>query len=360
MIFRRILLRELVYTCLAAFLVLVAITLSTLFIRLLGDAARGKLAVDAVLAFLGFGLLNLLPVLLSLALFIAVIMTLSRSYRENEMVVWFNAGLGLTAWIRPVLYFALPVVFAIALLNLAVIPWALQKKNEYRQVLNSRDDLSAISPGMFAESKRADKVYFVEGFSQTGSRVKNVFMQSIENRKLGVVVAREGFHTQLANGERYLVLEHGRRYEGTPGQADYKIAEFERYWMRIEPYIAAQRQEGEPKALPTGKLLRNPTPANMAEFVWRWSFPISAIVLVLMAIPLSFVNPRAGRSFSLVIALLIYVIYNNLLGVAEAWVSQQRIPPLAGMWGVHLVMVALLVAMFYQRISLQPFWRWRK
>lgn len=360
MIFRRALVRELVINCLAVFLVLIAITLTTLLIRLLGDAARGKLAVDAVLAFLGFGLLGFMPVLLSLTLFITIMMTISRAYRDSEMVVWFSAGQGLLKWIRPVLYFALPLVFAIALLNLAVIPWALQKKDIYRDVLNSRDDLSVISPGTFIESKRADKVYFVEGLTRIGTRVKNVFMQSMENQRLGIVVAKEGFHTELDNGERYLVLENGRRYEGVPGRADYRQVEFERYWMRIEPYRFVEQQNFAPKALPTRTLMSDSTPANMAELVWRWSFPISAVILALLAIPLSFINPRAGRSFRLIVALLIYVIYNNLLGIAQAWVAQQKISPLLGMWAVHLLMACVLVWMFYQRISMRSWWRWRR
>lgn len=357
MIFRRALVRELVLNGVAVFLVLIAITLTTLLIRLLGDAARGKLAVDAVFAFLGFGLLSFMPVLLSLALFITIMMTISRAYRDSEMVVWFSAGQSLLAWIRPVLYFALPLIFAIALLNLAVIPWALQKKDAYRDVINNRDDLSAIAPGTFIESKRADKVYFVEGLSQLGTRVNNVFMQSLENQRQGIVVAKQGFHTELPNGERYLVLENGRRYEGVPGRADYRLVEFERYWMRIEPQQSGAPQILAPKALATGTLMRDSTPANTAELVWRWSFPIGATILALLAIPLSFINPRAGRSFRLIVALLIYVIYNNLLGISQAWVAQQKIAPLAGMWAVHLLMAGVLAWMFYQRISMRPFWR---
>lgn len=360
MIFRRALLRELVYNCLAVSMVLITITLSTLLIRLLGDAARGKLALDAVIAFLGFGLLGFMPVLLSLALFITVIMTVSRAYRDSEMVVWFSAGQSLLGWVRPVLYFAVPVVFAIAALNLAVIPWALQKKDLYQGMLNSRDDMSAISPGMFVESRNADRVYFVESLSQIGTRVKNVFMQSLDNNQLGIVVAKEGFHTELPNGERYLVLENGRRYEGVPGRADYKTVDFGRYWVRIEPTRIVERSSFEPKVLPTSKLVQDPNPANTAELIWRWSFPISAFILALLAIPLSFINPRAGRSFKLILALLIYVIYNNLLGISQAWVAQQKISPLTGMWAVHLLMASLLVWMFYQRISMRTWWRRRQ
>ncbi len=357
MLFRRALLRELIFNYFGVFLVLLTITLTTLFIRLLGEAARGELAIEAVLAFLGFGIFNFLPLLLSLSLFISIIMALSRAYRESEMVVWFSAGLSLTAWVRPVMAFALPVVLAIGVLDLAVIPWALSKKEEFRQLLDSRDELSIISPGMFTESKLADKVYFVEGLEANGTRVKNVFMQSEENGTLGITVARTGTHRQLANGERYLVLDNGRRYEGKPGQADYKIAEFGRYWMRLEPQTVILHHDYGANALPTATLLGNPTPGNLAEFVWRCGFPISAAILALMAIPLSFVNPRARRSYSLIRALLIFVIYNNLLGIMEAWVEQQKLPFLAGLFAVHALMAVIMLLMFYQRLSMRKGWR---
>ena len=360
MLFRRALLRELIFNYLGVFLVLLTITLTTLFIRLLGEAARGELAVEAVLAFLGFGVFNFLPLLLSLTLFISIIIALSRAYRQSEMVVWFGAGLGLTAWIRPVFTFALPVILAIGVLNLAVIPWALSKKDEFRQLLNSRDELSIIAPGMFTESKQSDKVYFVEGLASNGTRVKNVFMQSLENNTLGITVAQSGSHQRMDNGERYLVLENGRRYEGVPGQADYKIAEFGEYWMRLEPQTVALHRDNGANALPTMALLQNPTAANLAEFVWRLGFPISAAILALLAIPLSFVNPRAGRSFSLILALLIFVIYNNMLGIIEAWVAQQKISFVAGLLGGHLIMATIMVLMFYQQVTVRKLLWWRK
>ncbi|NOT16598.1 MAG: LPS export ABC transporter permease LptF [Sulfuriferula sp.] len=356
-LFQRALLRELIFNYLAVFLILLIITLTTLFIRLLGDAARGEMAIEAVLTFLGFGVFSFLPLLLSLTLFIAIIMALSRAYRESEMVVWFSAGLGLQVWLRPILRFALPVVLAIAMLNLVVIPWALSKKDNFRQMLDNKDELSLITPGLFVESKQADKVYFVEGLADNGARVKNIFMQSTQDGVLGVTVAESGVHKQLANGERYLVLSNGRRYEGTPGLADYKIAEFSRYWMWIEPKTIALHRDLGANALPTLALLAQPTAVNLAEFVWRFSLPLSAIVLAMLAIPLSFVNPRAGRSFSLVLALLSFVIYNNMLGIIQAWVAQQRMPFLVGLLGVHLLMLGLVWLLFYQRTTLRPWWR---
>src|SRR5664279_72790 len=114
MIFRRALLREFSQTAVAVFVALFAILLTTQLIRLLNEAAGGTLASQAVVALLGFGAINYLPVVLSLTVFVAVLLTLSRWYRDSEMIIWFTSGLPLTAWVRPVMRFALPLVLAIA------------------------------------------------------------------------------------------------------------------------------------------------------------------------------------------------------------------------------------------------------
>ena len=132
-IFRKSLLRELVTVAAGTFLVLVGISVTTQLVRLLGQAAAGSITSVSVVAFLGFSLVNYLPVLLSLTVFIAVLLALSRSYRDSEMVVWFSSGLGLTDWIRPVLAFAVPLVLVIALLTLTLTPWAVSRSEELRR-----------------------------------------------------------------------------------------------------------------------------------------------------------------------------------------------------------------------------------
>ncbi len=349
MIFQKTLLRELTAATLGTFLVLLGIALTTQLVRLLGEAATGAITSTGVLALIGLTLVSYLPVLLSLALFIAVLMTLTRSYRDSEMVVWFSCGMSLTDWIRPVLLFAAPLVFTIALLSLALSPWAVGKAEEFRHLMESRDDVSAVSPGIFRESHQSERVYFVEEVLGAENLVANVFVSSVQNQKIGVMVARHGFQETMANGDRFLVLLNGRRYEGEPGTAEYRIFEFERYAMRIEAYEAARRPPST-KTTTTIGLLREPTPPNLAELSWRVGLPVSALILSLLAIPLSFVNPRAGRSMNLVLALLIYMIYSNLLSVMQVSIAQSQISLAAGLWSVHLGMLLLLLLLYYRRL----------
>lgn len=359
MIFHKALLRELATAALPTFFVLLGITLTTQLVKLLGQAAIGAITSLGVVALLGFTVLNYLPVLLSLTLFISVLMTLTRSYRDSEMIVWFSSGLGLLRWMRPVLTFAAPLVFTIGLLSLVLSPWAVSKAEEFRELMNMRDDVSAISPGVFRESSRGDRVYFVEDVEGDQNYVANVFVSSTQHHVLGVMVARRGYQETHENGDRFLVLVNGRRYEGEAGTPEYKIYEFDRYAMRIET-AAGQVRPPTTKTLSTWDLVRNPTAGNLAEFSWRVGLPLSALLLSVLAIPLSFVNPRAGRSMNLVLALFVYMSYSNLLSIAQAYIAQSRIGFAAGLWAVHGVMIVLLLLLFYNRVVVGSMWRRRR
>jgi lipopolysaccharide export system permease protein len=359
-LFHRTLMSEFAGNGLLVFAVLLGIVAVSQLIRLLSEAVSGAIAVDGVLALLGFSALNYLPVLLSISLFISILLTLTRCYRDSEMGVWFCTGVGLTRWIRPVMWYALPVLLLIALLSMVLSPWALQKADEFKNRLESRDDVAAATPGMFRESKQADRVYFIENVNPGSSRVGNVFVQSVQNGKLGTMVARQGLQESLPNGDRFLVLLNGTRYEGTPGLRDYNIVEFERYAIRIDSAPVKQAQPWA-RTMSTPELWRNPTTWNLAELEWRIGLPISAAILALLAIPLSYVNPRAGRSLNLVLAIVLYMFYSNMISVTNTWVGQGKLSPGVGLWSIHAAMLSVTLLLFYRRMTLFPlFGGWSK
>jgi lipopolysaccharide export system permease protein len=362
--FERAVIREFTGTAGATFVALFAILLTTQLIRLLSQAAGGKLVSEAVVALLGFGALTQLPILLSLTLFIAVLMTLSRSYRDSEMSVWFSSGLSLTAWVKPVLKFSAPLVAAIAVLSLLLSPWAQSKSTEYRQRMDTRDDVARVSPGAFKESASGERVFFVEAASGDSASdaegsVRNIFISSMQHGRLGVMMSSHGYTETMPNGDRFVVLVNGRRYEGTPGSPEYRIMEFERYAVRIETK-EARGIEQTPKSMPTWMLLQASTNSGKGEILWRIGLPLAAFNLALLAIPLSFVNPRAGRTNNLILALLTYMLYSNLLSVSQAWVAQGRLRFEIGWWVVHAAMFTVLILLFFRRLSLFSWLRLRK
>jgi len=360
MIFRASLIREFTQTGLLVGAVLTAILLVTQVVRLLGLAAGGALAPDTVLAMLGFGAINYLSIALSLTLFISVLSTISRCYSDSEMVVWFSTGIGIFDFVRPVLYFALPFAAIVAVLSLYLSPWSIRKAAEFQARVESRSEISQVTPGVFVESKQADRVFFVDALSGDDRTLSNVFVQSLQNQRLGVMVAARGHQETAANGDKFIVLEDGRRYEGTPGQADYKMVDFTSYAMRIESKEGKSR-EGSPKSLDLKDLVvGNPSPENMGEFHWRIGLPVSVVVLALLAVPLGYVNPRAGRSANVVLAILTYTIYNNMMSIAQAWVVQGKIPGWIGLWPVHAAFAFVALLLLLRRAENLRLHAWRR
>lgn len=353
MIFKRSLMYELFTTALSSFLVLLGIMVAQRITYYLGFAARGGIASDAIGTLLGFSVLRFLPLLLSLTLFVAVLMTLTRWHRDSEMVVWFTSGQGIYALIRPILAFALPIVAIIGLLSLLVAPWATQKGSDFLKQMESRDEVYAITPGVFKESKHAERVFFVESFSSLQNKINNIFAQSIQHQKLGIVTANQGTQNTDKNGDTFLTLFNGRRYEGKPNTPEFGVMEFEKYTLRTEP-AEAKQEPPSPKSKSSKELFTDRNADNNAELQWRLSIPVSAFLLVLLAIPLSFVDPRAGRSANVIMALLVYILYNNALSILQSWVVRGKLAPLIGLWPAHATVLLLFFYLFYRRLFLLP------
>ncbi|MDR0528902.1 MAG: LPS export ABC transporter permease LptF [Zoogloeaceae bacterium] len=362
MIFERAVRREFSQAASGIFVALFAILVSTQLVRLLNEAAGGKLAPDAVLALLGFSALNYLPALLSLSLFMAVLLPLSRAYRDSEMAVWFSSGLSLFAWIRPVARFALPIVLVITALSLFISPWGASRSAQYRNQVEAKNASMPISPGVFREvshGARGDRVVFVEklaeeGVAAEGEVFSNIFVSSFQEGRLGVVMADSGRQEIMENGDRFLMLERGQRYEVEAGLPNFRVMNFERYGVRIEE-ARAEATDESPRMLPLWQLSwRGDDPRQAGELLWRFGQPVAALLLAFLAVPLSFVNPRSGRSMNMLLALVIFTLYNNLLSVSQAWVARGLlIFPLA-FGAPHALMLLALFLLFCWRLMLFP------
>ena len=351
MIFRRSLVRELTATAIGLFVVLLAILFTQSVIRILGRAAGGAVAVDGALALIGFNAMFYLNLLLSVALFLTVLLTLSRWYRDSEMVVWFTSGQSLTACLKPIMLFAAPFLVAIVLLSLFLSPWAEQRRIEYERQLESRDEVSILSPGLFREFRRAGIVVYIDSINPVDGTIRNVFLHSVDDAKDSTTVARLGHLVTEANGDRFVVLEDGRRYEGQPGSANFRLVEFGKLARRIEP-AEARALPTSNKAIPTSLLLLSEDRNQRAELFWRLSVPILALVLTLLAIPLAYVNPRMGRSFNLIAAAFLYMLYTNVINIVQSLIAQGKLDLWLGLLLPHVVALLVVFLLFRHQLSI--------
>ena len=242
MIINRALVKEVLQTSIAVTVVILSIFLVVRSLGFLQQAVRGDIPVDAVLTLVVLKLVGYLDVIISLTMYIALLMVLGRWNRDNEMTVLAACGVSPVNFLKPILVLTLIIGGGVTLFSFYLTPLAVAKAWDVEQEYRNRSDISGIIPGTFVEIKSGSGVYFVEIFDREADRYENIFVYKSSFGKEGVVVSKYAFRrTDELTGDRFLVLSNGTRYEGTPGQLDYRVMDFESYSLRIEPktYISS-------------------------------------------------------------------------------------------------------------------------
>jgi lipopolysaccharide export system permease protein len=324
MLFHSTVRKELARSFGASLVVLVTIVMTMTLIRTLSLATRGSVNPEEVMMVMGYTVLGYLPPLLTLSLFIAIVGTLTRMYRDSEMVIWFSAGRGLSAFIRPLFGFAWPVLVVIGLLALVIWPWANRQTQDLKDRYGSRGDLERVAPGQFQESASGRRVFFLDKDTPDNKSGKNIFISSVERDRETVTSARSG-HIENVGDDQFLMLQNGQRLETSLKGQGLRISEFEQHGTRVNGTPLARPEEAPSKTRSTMTLLRQVTPINRGELAWRLGLAIAALNFVLLAVTVSSVNPRVGRSGNLVFALFAFIVYFNLLNLGQSWIAGGRV-----------------------------------
>ncbi|ORU90894.1 MAG: LPS export ABC transporter permease LptF [Cycloclasticus sp. symbiont of Poecilosclerida sp. M] len=328
--------------------ILTTIMISRRLVRYLSEVTAGQLSSDAMLSLIGFNMFSVVIKILPVALLVSVLLVLGRMYRDNEMTALFSAGVSMTQLYRSLAFFVIPLFLITTYLSLFAMPWVMQQIEVVKVDDKSSIDIRGISDGRFIEYSRGDVVFYVEEITSDDKMV-NVFIQNRQHGKLGITTSKSGeIFVDSKTGDRFMILKNGTRYEGVPGQADYKIISFEEYGVVIAETKKVEVQFGI-KEMGTVKLLKKDSVWATSEFQKRVSTPLMLLIFALLAVPISRVSPRAGMYGNLLSALLIYIIYENLMNLSYSWIVKGVISPWVGVWWVHIFM------MFFSFVMLAKF-----
>ena len=343
MLFDSTLRRELARNFGATLVVILTIVLTMMLIRTIGQAAIGQVAPHDVALLLGYVALGHLSTMLALSLFIAVVATMTRMYRDSEMSIWFASGVGLTRFVRPVLRVSWPVLLVIALLALFVWPWQNQRSAELKERYERRSDLSRVAPGQFQTSSDGTKTFFIERDASDKAIGRNVFILASQADSESVTSARSG-RVEVAGDDRFLELARGQRNEQNLKSGEKTLARFETFKQVVGERILSSMDNLPAKARSTFELLTDPTPRHQGELVWRLGLVLGAANLMLLGIGLAASNPRRASNWNLLFALLAFVVYYNMINLTQAWVASGKASMGGALLGAHGS--ALVLALF--------------
>jgi lipopolysaccharide export system permease protein len=314
--------------------VLFVILMSNQFAEILDDAAAGRLPRDAVFLILGLTSLRYLTVLTPIGLFLGVMLALARLNRDSEMAALAACGVGPSSLLRPISLLVTGLSLTVAWLALVQTPDASRAIEEITQRAQDELELGVLESGKFTSPDSGDTIVYAR--EVIGEEIHDVFIQHNRDERVVVILADRGERVQDAEtGDLSFVLYNGRRYEGIPGEKNFRVVNFSEHGMPIRPDEDEEAEELVESKL-TELLLASNIPEDRAELQWRLSSPISLFVLMLLAVPLSRSRPREGRYGRLGVGILIYITYQNLLSIARVWIEREDVPTWVGLWWVHI------------------------
>jgi lipopolysaccharide export system permease protein len=355
MLFHSTLRKDLARNFGAALVILVTIVMTITLIRTLGQASRGSVNPSDVVLVMSLSVLGQMTTIATLSLFITVVATLSRMYADSEMVIWFSSGRGLGNFIRPLFRFTWPILTMIALLALFIWPWSNQQIQDLKQRFEKRNDVERIAPGQFQESAGGNRVFFIDKDSPGQQWGNNVFVSSRDGNTESVTTATQG-RIELVGPDRFLMLENGQQWLTNLVTGETRLTQFEKYQLLIDSGTVMAGDRSNSRSKSTLELMRDFTPANQGELSWRLGLSLAGINLVLVALAMSAVNPRAGRSYHLGLALFVFIAYYNLLNVGQNWIANGRVG--FGSYMVQLHGGMLLLACIWLTLRHMN-WTWR-
>ncbi|QSP94212.1 LPS export ABC transporter permease LptF [Marinobacter salinisoli] len=338
----RYLIRQVMISMVAVSGILLLVFMSGRFLKYLGSAAEGQIAADVLFSIMAYRFPGFLELILPLGLFIGILLAYGRMYMESEMTVLFACGLSDRQLLAKTLLGSLPVMLIVGAMSLVVSPWGMKQVEQIFNEQRKATEFEMLAPGRFQSFSSGGRVTYTESLSDDKRELRGVFIAEYGRGGDGVTIFTANSGSQLIDqdtGSRFLILEDGGRFDGSPGRLDYNITGFEAYGLKILSGEKGTRQLEE--GISTRELMKSENLEDRALLHWRFSLPLIVPIVTLLAVRLSRVNPRQGRFFHLLPAMLVYITYLGLLIVARDALADGKVPEWIGMLWVHALFLML-------------------
>ncbi len=359
----RYILRETLKAFLAILSVMTLILISHAIMKLLQRVAAGRFSAEILMQLIALESATVLGLLIPPAFFFAILYSLGRMYRDSEMTALFSGGIGIGRIYRSYLLLALPLTALVATFTLLITPEVNRQKELLKEHNREFADLTYLPAGRFHEARGGELTYFFERLSDDGQRLEGIFIRQQQADQFALITASSGHQaSDPVTGERFIILEQGRRYAGIPGESGFSSGQFERYGLRLEAPPSALTETLPYRAAATRDLFGRDEIRDQAELQGRFMLPLAILVFTLISIPLSRSLPREGIYGRLVLAVLFYFLFVNLMALSEDWMRSGATPLWMGRWWVHpfMLLIAATLLQLYTRPPLRLLHRLRR
>lgn len=355
MLIKNVYFKELTLNAARILTVLIIILPITEAFKLLDQAAAGKIPTVILVTMTIFGTLASFPMILNMSCFLAVVLTLNRYSKDHEFSIWQTSGKSTFTWLKYTAIFALPVAILSGTGSMVITPWAMKKSNEYTIFLAKQSITSALSPGVFRESKDSKQVYYVEKYSLENGYAKNIFAQYLDNsNNLYNINAREAT-VNNDHGQITLNVLNGSRYQLNNFDKNITQFNFDKASIIIKQTYDPDKDRLDPNSdslASTAHLYQEASNSNNAQLAWRISVAIMAFTMALLVVPFSIQTSRVQTNYIFIIAPAIYGAYQNIVLLIRGAIFSGKLNSFYWIFTIHIAVV--LIAIFMTYIKTKP------
>lgn len=343
-IITRYLCREILKSSAATLVILFIILMSNALGRVLADITDGDVPESALWPVMLSHSVKIFSLLLPIGLFFGIVFAFGRLYKDNEITVMNACGIGYRRFYRPVVLILLPLVGFSIYTNLWLNSEMQAKAQEIVELAKGAHEFDQVRAGQFNQGDSGDNVFYMESISEDRRQLSGIILGQLGEDRSVVETARHGRHRiDPETGDLFLVIGPGKRYDGVPGEYDYRITEFEQHGILIEKKVNRNQRKLDVEEKTPEQLWNSTTRKDRVELHWRLSIPVVMVILALLAVPLAYIAPRQGRFGKIGFAFLVYLFYLNLMAFSRAQLEAGSIPMAINFWWVHLLFILLTV-----------------
>ena len=326
------------------------------FVLMVQESVQRGIPIGELMPLVSFNMIRDVPLIFTLSLFLAIILTISQIYKNSEAIVMNSLGLGdkhFIVFIQPLVIIFFLIIF---FLTIYAVPWAKQQKNIMEEETKNASEFSFITEGEFEEFKQGDIVFYASESNTIDvaeeQNMEEIFIYASDKGIPVIVLASEAKkYIDPRSKNIYLRLKDGVRYQGIPSKENKNILNFDLYDLEI---VSGELQNSvfiytKIEGKSTLDLINEGGTYANAELQWRLSQPIMVLILSVFGVFLGKTSPRKGKGVNLLIGFLVFMFYNNTLLIVKSAIEQGQINDKIGLWGVHLLVIILILLLYQFR-----------
>ena len=359
MLVKKLFYRELVSNAIKIFIVLVSILPVTELFKLLNQAASGSIPASTLVTLMIYGTIASFPMILTIACFLTVVITINRYCKDQEFAIWLSSGLSAFYWLKLVALFITPMTIICAICTMYVTPWATAKSQKYAHFLSKQQTSLIISPGVFKENDTGKQVFYIEKYSLADSFARNIFIQYSEDNGAPYSVTAKSGTIENKNGIASIILQGGHRYELASTGDTNLILNFDEFRASIKQDYKPDKNQNNIATSTVPQLIERNNNNAKAELSWRISIAVMMFVMAVLAVPISIQVGRVQNSLIFILPPIIYGAYENFILTLNGYINDGKIPSIGYVFIVHIFVLGITITLTYLK-TLPKGYLWSK